>query len=1544
MKSAWNTSKALGALAAVVAAVTVAGCTPGGSNSNTNQTSRAGLGLQGQPVNDDVTADPAEQGPAAVTGELLVKFKHGTPSVRIAAALPNSTAKSVRSFALVPGLRHVKLVEGITLDAALDEYRARPDVEYAEPNYIVHADAIPNDPRFSEQWGLNNTGQTGGVLNEDIDAPEVWDLTRGDSSVVVAVIDSGVDYTHPDLAANMYRNVAECSVNGLDDDGNGYVDDCYGIDTANGDSDPADDTQHGTHVAGILGAAGNNGIGIAGVAWNVKILPCKFLDASGTGTTAAAIACLEYVAALSARGVNIVATNNSWGGDEFSRALAEAIDTQRQHGILFMAAAGNFRRDHDYRRRYPCDHDVANIVCVASITARGETAWSTDTGRHSVHIGAPGDAVLSTLPGDAYGVFGGTSMAAPHVTGIAALLKAQDPTRDWRAIRNLILTGGKGSTALRDVTITGREASAFGSLTCSNSVVMERLWPIAHTPMQRPGDPVRLSMLHINCANPNGAPSVSVSPGGETVLLHDDGLDGDAVASDGIYSATWTSLVAGEYTLSFPDASTIDVMFDAHLRPGYPIEAANVALSSYVDDAKIHTLVGNIDMDPEPEILRTALWPGLMYAWNDDGTLATGWPPALLTGGVDDFVGEAYPVLGRFTNSNHLDVFVSYTSRLQAVHSGSGQTLLGWPMRTNAEYPGASADLDGDGIDEILVEDSDTSSSRNFLEIHRPDGARFPGRSISLPTVNQWSKLRTPVVADLFGDGTLEIVTADDNHIYAHRSDGSIVSGFPVNLGVRSLPVVGDVDGDGAPEIVVVSYLQERTAIVGIVSNAGVIERTIATPFEVVNPLAPALADLDADGIPEIVIKFGRVRVPGGLAVWRGDGTSLVGWPVLLDESSRSAAVVGDVSGDGMADVVVTTNVNDNPWFGEVRAYSRHGQLLAGFPKLLPTKGSVSPAIADLDLDGRNELIVSTAQWWAYDGRVDTVYAFDLGGATGHAAIEWGQFMSDEKHSGSYKTGKNLGANAYLATQIEGTGAITSSPAGIDCGTDCIGLYAKGTTVALTASAGAFGRWLGACEGQGNPCVISIQDYTAVRADFRALALSVTVAGPGSVTSAPPAIACPGTCNGTFAIGQIVTLTATPQPNAHFTGWSGACSGTGSCNVSMEEARSVTASFSMKPELTASVQGAGTITSSPAGIDCGSDCSHYYDLGTAVTLTATPAPGFVFHEWQGACNGAVPACTVSMDFAQHARAVFFQETLRQLVVTKTGTGSGSVVSDAPGIDCGADCVQTYSQDTTVILTARHDEGSSFTGWSGACSGSEPTCTLLVSGQQTAGATFAQLPPPLPPPPLPTFALNVMKLGSGGGVVTSQSTGIDCGNDCSETYQQDTVVTLAAAPNQDSVFVGWAGVCSGPSPTCSVTMSQVTLVTAIFNQKPALTVTLSGNGSGTVTSSDGGIGCANDCSENYLPSAVVTLTATVASGSVFDGWTGACSGQSTLCSVTMDTNKSVSASFRAAPPPPPSDSGGKGGGGQFDWALLALGATLLLCKRATGLSKNRAVPI
>ena len=512
-------------------------------------------------------AQPQSQSPEYVSDEIIVKFRDGVDEYKKDLARFRVSGTRKRVFKIIRGLEVIKLSRRVSVKEAIDLYRQDPDILYAEPNYILRTTLTPNDTRFGEMWGLHNTGQSGGTLGADIDALEAWNQTTGSSDVIVAVIDSGVDYNHPDLSANMFRNTADCNNNGIDDDGNGYVDDCFGIDTRNNDSDPMDDNNHGTHVAGTIGAVGNNNRGVVGINWNVQIMACKFVNASGSGTTEDAIDCLEYVKMMKDRGFNIVATSNSWGGGGFSQALVDAIDAQRQSDILFITAAGNgnlfgIGQNNDTSPFYPCDTYLPNVICVAATDRTDARASFSNYGRHTVHIGAPGVDILSTLPGNNYATESGTSMATPHVSGVAALLKAQDPGRDWRALKNLILAGGDNVSSMIN-TITQKRLNANGALSCSNSTVLSRLRPIADIINGSVGQPIDLAALHINCANPNGDVVLTVDPTGESVTLTDDGAASDQAAGDGIYSGQWTPSSPGTFILTFPDGDTITVLVGA---------------------------------------------------------------------------------------------------------------------------------------------------------------------------------------------------------------------------------------------------------------------------------------------------------------------------------------------------------------------------------------------------------------------------------------------------------------------------------------------------------------------------------------------------------------------------------------------------------------------------------------------------------------------------------------------------------------------------------------------------------------------------------------------------------------------------------------------------------------------------------------------------------------------------------------------------------------------------------------------------------------------
>ena len=330
-------------------------------------------------------------------GELIVKLKPGVLTASSVRAHQALGATVLGRLSLL-NADHVKLPQGITVRDAIIQYMQDPDVEYAEPNYIRSVrSTVPNDPLFNLQWELRNTVSPG----VDISMPSAWDIVRGNSGLVVAVLDSGIDYTHPDLAGNIWANPGEPSCSGTaDNDHNGFKADCRGWNFVDNNNNPMDDNGHGTHVSGTIGAVGNNGLGIAGVMWNVQIMPLKILDAEGEGAVSDEIAALQYAITKGAKIINASFEGNS---SSKSNAEMEAISAANAAGILFVAAAGNgddngLGSNNDSVAVYPGNYDLPNIVSVAATNQHDSLASFSNFGLSTVHVAAPGVSILSTVP------------------------------------------------------------------------------------------------------------------------------------------------------------------------------------------------------------------------------------------------------------------------------------------------------------------------------------------------------------------------------------------------------------------------------------------------------------------------------------------------------------------------------------------------------------------------------------------------------------------------------------------------------------------------------------------------------------------------------------------------------------------------------------------------------------------------------------------------------------------------------------------------------------------------------------------------------------------------------------------------------------------------------------------------------------------------------------------------------------------------------------------------------------------------------------------
>jgi subtilisin family serine protease len=425
--------------------------------------------------------------PAFVPGEALVRYKSEGAAKRVATQMTlavNSHQVPIRIERFegadsVPGLRLAHMAPEQTLDA-IEALNKQADILYAEPNYLLHPDLTPNDPCFlpSNVFPCSNNGTVMDGLYgvKKIGAPQAWNTTTGSigaNAIVVGVIDEGIDKNHQDLAANIWVNPGEIAGNGIDDDGNGFVDDVNGYNFAdNSGTIPAE--THATHVAGTIGAVGNNGIGVVGVNWNVRLMSLRFINGS-SGNTADAIRAVNYaklmrdrwVSSGGASGANIRVLNNSYGGGGFDQSFVDAINAANQSGILFVAAAGNAPEEpeanNDIVSHFPSSYSVSNVIGVAATDSADNLSGFSHYGPNSVPIGAPGSGILSTTPNDTYSTFSGTSMASPHVAGAAALLLAANPNLTVQQLRSLLIFNGDLTLSLAGKTFTGRRLNVGNS-------------------------------------------------------------------------------------------------------------------------------------------------------------------------------------------------------------------------------------------------------------------------------------------------------------------------------------------------------------------------------------------------------------------------------------------------------------------------------------------------------------------------------------------------------------------------------------------------------------------------------------------------------------------------------------------------------------------------------------------------------------------------------------------------------------------------------------------------------------------------------------------------------------------------------------------------------------------------------------------------------------------------------------------------------------------------------------------------------------------------
>ena len=437
-------------------------------------------------VRREVAVTLADRGPVVETeeveegddeAEVLVRFKPGVSEERmdeIAASMNDRVEDRIES---VEGLAAIDDLDDAAAARVAAEYASLPEVEYAEPNFKIQVDpgasgsfgysgrsasplppGGPNDPLLGEQWGLLNTGQRNGRAEADISAFAAWDKTQGSKKVVVAVLDSGVDYTHPDLAGNMWHRPADVEM--YRDDELGVIDDYDGFSAVEYDRDPMDENGHGTHCAGIVGAEGDNNLGITGVNWHVEIMPLKFMGRGGFGSTKDAIAAINYVITRKRDGVNVRVISASWGSQSRSKALEDVIRKAGEADILFVAAAGNDGADADRRPHFPSGYKLPNVLSVAALDRRDELASFSNYGAKGVHVAAPGKEILSTWLGGGYEEHSGTSMATPFVAGVAGLILSVEPNLSVKELRERLMNTSDKLDTLKGKVVSGGRVNA----------------------------------------------------------------------------------------------------------------------------------------------------------------------------------------------------------------------------------------------------------------------------------------------------------------------------------------------------------------------------------------------------------------------------------------------------------------------------------------------------------------------------------------------------------------------------------------------------------------------------------------------------------------------------------------------------------------------------------------------------------------------------------------------------------------------------------------------------------------------------------------------------------------------------------------------------------------------------------------------------------------------------------------------------------------------------------------------------------------------------
>jgi uncharacterized repeat protein (TIGR01451 family) len=840
----------------------------------------------------------------SVSGEVLVKIQ--------ASATGNDIANIENAAEVDQSDRIATLTSGtiwrfhsatLSAEGLASALQNNPNVVYVEPNYIWHLNDTPNDTSYSQLWGLKNTGQTvsgsPGIAGADISAEAAWSVTTGSASIVIGVIDTGVDYTHPDLAANIWNNPG----------GKGNVlcaAGTHGFNAITRTCNPMDDHYHGTHVSGTIGAAGNNALGVTGVNWTTSIMGLKFLDSSGNGTNANAIAAIDFAIQAKIDGVNVRVLSNSWGGLEFSKALLDEINKANENDILFVASAGNSTANNDTYPHYPSSYNTANMISVAATDNRDALAYFSNYGPTTVHLGAPGLNVLSCYPGGSYTTLSGTSMAAPHVAGVAGLVLAKTPAFTTAQVKSAILNNTDPISSLTGKTITGgrlNAAKAVGAPLGPDFTIL--VSPVTRTVAQGSSTTYGITISPANGFSGSVNLAVTGLPSGANGIFSVN----PTASTTNLSITTLSNTQTGTYSLTITGTS----------------------------GALTHSATAALVMVVKPPLTACPSFASASYNY-------VGYYPSTIA--TADFNRDSRP-----------DVVVALTSNtvmiLTGQSNGGFQTGPSYGAGT-AIVALATGDFNGDG--KVDVAAANAISNTVSVLLGNGDGLLQPA-----VTYGTGSNPFSLAVADFNGDGKADLAAANNGSntvsILQGNGDGTFQAAVGYAAGSGPFWVsTGDLNGDGKADLVVADYNSNNLSVL-LGNGDGSMQAPVAYAAGT-GPSSIAGGDFNGDGKLDLAASNdGSNNV--SILTGNGDGTFAAAVNYSVPAGVHSIALV-DVTGDGKSDLAVSNTTSNNV---SILTGRGDGTFVAAVS--YPVNYGPSQVIAaDFNSDGRTDLLVTNSDYY----------------------------------------------------------------------------------------------------------------------------------------------------------------------------------------------------------------------------------------------------------------------------------------------------------------------------------------------------------------------------------------------------------------------------------------------------------------------------------------------------------------------------------------------------------------------------------------------------